>query len=243
MTRVNLAAAIAAGMTTFAVHAQEAPTSLPIVNGSQAVNTTRFQADPAATTDEASSGSFAISSENVGHAMGAVPPGVEIMTTSALKEKDRPELIANARKEEIGKPKKTEATPLARKGKVETSGKFSSIISRYASAYGVPVSLAHAVIRVESNYRPDARGSAGEVGLMQIKPATARGMGYSGSAKGLYNPETNIKFGMKYLGLAHKLGGGSTCGTILKYNAGHGAKRMNPISAAYCTKVKRLMGA
>lgn len=128
-------------------------------------------------------------------------------------------------------------------GKIASKGGYGSIIARYAAAYGVPVSLAHAVIRVESNYRVNARGSAGEIGLMQIKPATARGMGYSGSAAGLFNPETNIKYGMKYLGMAHKLGGGSTCGTILKYNAGHGAKRMNPVSAAYCSKVKRHMGA
>jgi soluble lytic murein transglycosylase-like protein len=67
-------------------------------------------------------------------------------------------------------------------------------------------------------------------------------LGYSGSTKGLYDPDTNIKWGMKYLAMAHDLGGGSTCGTILKYNAGHGAKRMNPISAAYCAKVKRKLG-
>lgn len=118
------------------------------------------------------------------------------------------------------------------------SVQYASIVSRYATSYGVPVDLAHAVIKVESNYRPDARGSAGEIGLMQIKPATARMMGYTGSAKGLYNPETNIMYGMKYLGLAHKLGGGATCGTILRYNAGHAAKRMNPVSSAYCSKVK-----
>ena len=74
---------------------------------------------------------------------------------------------------------------------------------------------------------------------MQIKPATARMMGYSGSTNGLFDPETNIKFGMKYLAKAQGLGGGTTCGTILKYNAGHAAKRMNPVSSAYCGKVKR----
>ena len=116
---------------------------------------------------------------------------------------------------------------------------YGTIIARYARSYGVPLPLAHAVIRVESNYRPNARGSAGEIGLMQIKPATARMMGYSGSAKGLFDPETNIKFGMKYLAKARELGGGTTCGTILKYNAGHAAKRMNPVSAAYCKKVKQ----
>jgi soluble lytic murein transglycosylase-like protein len=43
---------------------------------------------------------------------------------------------------------------------------------------------------------------------------------------------------MKYLAMAQGLGGGTTCGTILKYNAGHAAKRMNPVSSAYCSKVK-----
>ncbi|RWD58099.1 MULTISPECIES: transglycosylase SLT domain-containing protein [unclassified Mesorhizobium] len=122
-------------------------------------------------------------------------------------------------------------------------GQYSAIIARYAASYGVPVSLAKAVIKIESNYRPNMVGSAGEIGLMQIKPATARMMGYTGSAKGLFDPDTNIKYGMKYLAMAQGLGGGTTCGTILKYNAGHGARRMNPVSAAYCSKVKVQMAA
>jgi soluble lytic murein transglycosylase-like protein len=119
---------------------------------------------------------------------------------------------------------------------------YDAIISKHAAKHGVPVALARAVVRIESNFRPNARGRAGEIGLMQIKPATARMMGYSGSAKGLYDPETNIRWGMKYLAKAHALGGGDTCGTILRYNAGHGAKRMNKVSAAYCARVKRHMG-
>lgn len=145
--------------------------------------------------------------------------GVDMQTTASITSTQPPELVAKARKSGFGA--------------------YADMIARHASANGVPVSLAKAVIRVESNFRANARGRAGEVGLMQIKPATARGLGYSGSTKGLYDPETNIKWGMKYLGMAHKLGGGATCNTILKYNAGHGAKRMNPVSAAYCSKVKR----
>ncbi len=48
---------------------------------------------------------------------------------------------------------------------------------------------------------------------------------------------------MKYLAMARDLGGGTTCGTILKYNAGHAATRMNPVSSAYCSKVKVQMAA
>ena len=118
---------------------------------------------------------------------------------------------------------------------------YAALINKYAAEYDVPVALAQAVIRVESNFNPKARGSAGEIGLMQIKPATARMLGYSGSSKGLYDPETNIKFGMKYLAMAHELSGGTTCGTVLKYNAGHGAKRMNPVSKRYCGKVQNII--
>lgn len=130
------------------------------------------------------------------------------------------------------------AVPAARQADTKP---FEAIIDRYAALNGVDEDLAHAVVRIESNYNPKTRGSAGEVGLMQIKPATARMMGYRGSVKGLYDPETNIRYGMKYLAMARQLGGGETCNTILKYNAGHGAKRMNPVSKRYCGKVNVLM--
>lgn len=148
-------------------------------------------------------------------------------------------LVAVARKTTVVKGDDAAATP---KGSSRAGG-YGNLIAKYAAAYGVPVGLAHAVVRVESNYRANARGGAGEIGLMQIKPSTARMLGYSGKTSGLFNPETNLKYGMKYLGQAHRLGGGSVCGTILKYNAGHGAKRMNPVSAAYCAKVKRHLRA
>lgn len=135
--------------------------------------------------------------------------------------------------------------PQENKAKTSKSAKgpYGDLISKYAAKYGVPVSLASAVVRIESNFNPKARGRAGEIGLMQIKPATARMLGYGGSAKGLYDPETNIRWGMQYLATAHKLGGGETCQTILRYNAGHGAKRMNPVSKRYCGKVQAILNS
>ncbi|CAN0655943.1 transglycosylase SLT domain-containing protein [Nitratireductor aquimarinus] len=179
---------------------------------------------------------------------GSSATDVDMTTTGSIKADKK--TVKKALQAKSRKSTKTaKASKSRKKTTVKTSvrksgsgGSYHTIISKYAAAYGVPVSLANAVVRVESNYRANARGAAGEIGLMQIKPATARMMGYSGSSKGLYNPETNIKYGMKYLAKAHKLGGGSTCGTILKYNAGHGAKRMNPISSRYCSKVKQILG-
>ncbi|GAB4576700.1 MAG: lytic transglycosylase domain-containing protein [Roseibium sp.] len=121
--------------------------------------------------------------------------------------------------------------------------KYATLIRKAAAKHGVPVKIAKAVVQVESNFNPRARGSAGEVGLMQIKPATARGLGYRGSTKALYNPETNLEWGMKYLAGAHKRANGDLCGTILRYNAGHYAKRMNPVSRRYCSKVKQILAS
>ncbi len=120
---------------------------------------------------------------------------------------------------------------------------YASMIRTAARKHGVPLSIAQAVVQVESNFNPRARGSAGEVGLMQIKPATARGMGYRGSTKALYDPKTNLEWGMKYLAGAHKRASGDVCGTILRYNAGHYARRMNPVSRRYCRKVKTILAS
>ncbi|MEM5581828.1 transglycosylase SLT domain-containing protein [Roseibium sp. AS2] len=126
---------------------------------------------------------------------------------------------------------------------VSAQQKYTKLIRKAAAKHGVPVKIAKAVVEVESNFNARARGRAGEVGLMQIKPATARGLGYRGSTKALYKPETNLEWGMKYLAGAHKRANGDLCGTILRYNAGHYARSMNPVSRRYCTKVKRILAS
>ena len=130
----------------------------------------------------------------------------------------------------------------AKSPKARAAGKYSDLIAAAARKHGVPVSLARAIVRIESNFNARARGSHGEIGLMQIKPATARGIGYRGSTKALYDPKTNLEWGMRYLAKAHQLASGDTCGTILRYNAGHYARRMNPVSKRYCHRVLALLG-
>lgn len=122
-----------------------------------------------------------------------------------------------------------------------SKARYRKLIARHARANGVPVRLALAVVQVESAYRANARGAAGEIGLMQLMPRTARHIGYKGSMRKLYNPNTNLRYGMKYLGKAYRLGGRTSCGAVLKYNAGHGAKRMNPISRRYCRRVAKIL--
>jgi soluble lytic murein transglycosylase-like protein len=73
-----------------------------------------------------------------------------------------------------------------------------SLIRTYATAYGVPEDLVQRVVVRESRHVPSARNGP-YYGLMQILPATARTMGYSGTPKGLLDAETNLKYGVKYL--------------------------------------------
>jgi len=138
------------------------------------------------------------------------------------------------------KSTKSARAPKKYSGKANRKG-LRRLIHKHARKNGVPLRLAMAVVQVESAYRVNARGAAGEVGLMQLMPGTARMIGYKGKMRDLYDPNLNLHYGMKYLGKAYRLGGRTPCGAVLKYNAGWGAKRMNPISAKYCKRVKRLM--
>ncbi|MER2635082.1 MAG: lytic transglycosylase domain-containing protein, partial [Rhizobiaceae bacterium] len=75
---------------------------------------------------------------------------------------------------------------------------LDGLIAKYAALYQVPEALVRRVVKRESNFRPQAYNS-GHWGLMQIKHATARGMGYDGPANGLLDAETNLKYAVKYL--------------------------------------------
>jgi soluble lytic murein transglycosylase-like protein len=77
-------------------------------------------------------------------------------------------------------------------------GRIDGLISKYAAENDVPERLVRRVVARESNFDPKSY-HRGNWGLMQIKAATARTMGYDGPAKGLLDPETNLKYGVRYL--------------------------------------------
>ena len=72
---------------------------------------------------------------------------------------------------------------------------YEALVAAHARANGVPEALVHRVIVRESKYQPALVGRGGTIGLMQIKLATARGLGYTGTAEGLRDPETNLAYG------------------------------------------------
>ena len=72
--------------------------------------------------------------------------------------------------------------------------RYDSYIAEAARRYGVPFSLIKAIIKVESNFDPDAVSRAGARGLMQIMPNTARALG----VKDCFDPRENILGGARY---------------------------------------------
>lgn len=120
------------------------------------------------------------------------------------------------------------------------SGSIKALIAHHAAANGVPYALADAVVRIESRYQPHV-SNGGALGLMQIKPQTARGEGFAGPASALYNPSTNLTYGMRYLARAYRMSGGDTCGTVMRYQSGHAARSMSGANRAYCSKARAIM--
>jgi hypothetical protein len=119
---------------------------------------------------------------------------------------------------------------------------YTALIAKHANEHGVPLILADAVVRIESGYNPLARNGP-NYGLTQINYQTAKSLGYGGTIEGLYDAETNLRYGMRYLGMAYRLANGDTCGTILKYQGGHQAQSMTSTASTYCARARAIIAA
>ena len=98
---------------------------------------------------------------------------------------------------------------------------YEAMVASHAGANGVPAALVHRVIVRESRYQPRLVGRGGTIGLMQIKLATARGLGYTGDAEGLRDPDTNLTYGVKYLAGAYRAANGDHDRAVHYYAAGY----------------------
>lgn len=103
---------------------------------------------------------------------------------------------------------------------------INALIKKYAALYQMPEELIHRVVKRESTYKPTAYNN-GHYGLMQIKYSTAKSMGYTGPASGLFDAETNLKYAIKYLKGAWLVAEKSHDGAVSHYSRGfyYDAKR------------------
>lgn len=114
------------------------------------------------------------------------------------------------------------------------------LVAQHANEHGVPMNFGHAVVMLESGYRPRIV-HAGNYGLMQIRLGTARSMGFRGTPAQLVDPETNLRLGMRYLGRAWKLSNADHCRAIALYRTGFASTRVDRHSRVYCARARVIM--
>ena len=112
----------------------------------------------------------------------------------------------------------TTSTGTSSTGQAAT-GDFASLINKASEKYGVDPSLVQAVIKAESNFNPNAVSSAGALGLMQLMPGTASGLGVTNAL----DPAQNIEGGVHFLSQLLNHYSGNVKLAVAAYNAGPGA--------------------
>ncbi|MCL4845986.1 MAG: lytic transglycosylase domain-containing protein [Acidobacteria bacterium] len=126
------------------------------------------------------------------------------------------DLVVRVDPDEVPWPE-PEAGVIAPVAAAASTAPFNDLIGPLAEAHRVDARLVHAVVAVESAYRPDAVSPKGAMGLMQLMPATARQY----AVRDPYDPRANLEAGIRHLrGLLDRY---ELPLALAAYNAGEGA--------------------
>jgi len=76
---------------------------------------------------------------------------------------------------------------------------YQSIVENWAHCFSVDENIVRAIIWTESSGDPDAESKKHALGLMGVLYTTAQQMGFTGQPDDLFDPDTNVHYGTKYL--------------------------------------------
>jgi len=105
------------------------------------------------------------------------------------------------------------------RGRIASPEDIDSAIAQAAARHNVDPNLVRAVVKVESNFNPNALSRKGAMGLMQLMPSTAKQL----KVKNPFDPEQNVDAGVRHLKQLLESYGGDIKLTLAAYNAGAGA--------------------
>lgn len=116
--------------------------------------------------------------------------------------------------------------------------KYDEYFKEAAKKYDISESLLKAIAKAESDFDPNCLSSAGAMGVMQLMPETANGLGVDDP----YDPRQNIIGGAKCIAQKLKEFNGNVKLALAAYNAGSGAVKRNGGIPSYCnTYVNRVL--
>jgi len=122
---------------------------------------------------------------------------------------------------------------------------FQGSISKYAAEFRVPEVWIKGVIMAESSGNPQAFRAEPQIndasrGLMQLLYKTAKGLGYTGTPEGLFDPDTSIRLGTKLLSQGRAAFGDDLRAVYSWYNSGNAD--LYKTSSTVAANVARVLG-
>jgi hypothetical protein len=115
----------------------------------------------------------------------------------------------------------TALAPVSRPSK--SMAPLETMINEIADQYGHDANLLKAIIHVESRFNANAVSPKGAIGLMQVMPSTGSSLGVEEPKKTLFDPQTNVRAGAKFLRILMDKFSDRPELAIAAYNAGEGA--------------------
>jgi len=142
---------------------------------------------------------------------------VTLFTKTVSTEMDA-SLVVRFEQEDYTPPQAEPATPQAAPSPTVKPAGVAELVDNAARKYGLPPAFVRAVVAAESGYRANAVSPKGAIGLMQLMPGTARGLGADPTI-----PEQNVDAGTRYLRDLLLRYDNQAYHALAAYNAGPGA--------------------